>query len=135
MNPTIVSARRWCEARLALLEQERALTRARDALAASRRAMPWVLVDRAYSFKTEAGIQSPADLFGESSQLIVYHFTYGPDEETACPSCSFWADNYNGTLAHLRERDINFVAVSRGPLDTLLAYRQRFQFRFRRVVH
>jgi predicted dithiol-disulfide oxidoreductase (DUF899 family) len=126
----IVSGEAWLAARKALLEQEKTFTRARDKLSAARRALPWVEVEQDYRFDTVRGIESLADLFDGCSQLIVYHFMFGPDWQEGCPSCSFWADNYQGTLPHLRARDINLVTVSRAPLENLQSYRERMGWTF-----
>ena len=101
-----------------------------DELSAERRALPAYRLEKTYRFRGEAGERSLGELFGGASQLIVYHFMFGPDWEEGCPSCSFWADNYNGTLAHLRARDIAFAVVSRAPLEKLQAYRQRMGWEF-----
>ena len=126
----VVSQEEWRRARLALWEEERRFTRERDALSARRRELPWVLVEKDYRFDTEQGEQSLAELFGEASQLLVYHFMYGPEWEAGCPSCSFWADGYNGITDHLSQRDIRLIAASRGPLEKLLAYRERMGLSF-----
>ncbi len=126
----IVSRDEWLAARKALLEQEKAFTRARDELSAARRALPWVRVEEDYRFDTLRGTESLAALFDGCNQLLVYHFMFGPDWQEGCPSCSFWADNYQGTLPHLRARDINLVAVSRAPLEKLQAYRDRMGWTF-----
>ena len=126
----IVSGEEWLAARKALLQQEKAFTRARDELSAARRALPWVEVDQDYRFETVRGSESLADLFDGCVQLIVYHFMFGPDWQEGCPSCSFWADNYQGTLPHLRARDVNLVAVSRAPLAHLQSYRERMGWTF-----
>lgn len=127
---TTVSRDEWLTARKALLEQEKAFTRQRDALSKARRALPRVRIEKDYGFDTEHGRQTLGDLFDGSSQLIVYHFMYGPDWDAGCKSCSFWADNYNGVGEHLRQRDTRLVAVSRAPLETLLAFRRRMGWRF-----
>ncbi len=123
--PNVVSRDEWLAQRVALLADEKAHQRERDALVARRRALPWVLVDQDYTFDTERGPRSLADLFEGRSQLITYHFMYGPDWEEGCPSCSFWADSVSGTLAHLAHRDTSYVHVSNAPLEELLRYRER----------
>jgi predicted dithiol-disulfide oxidoreductase (DUF899 family) len=133
MQPTIVSRADWRAARLALLAEEKSFDRARDALAAQRRALPMVRLDRDYRFADETGEVGLGDLFGGCRQLVVYHFMFGPDWAEGCPSCSFWADNFDGIDAHLRARDTALVAVSKAPLDKLMAYRQRMGWRFRWV--
>lgn len=129
-EPKIVSRAEWLEARRELLAMEKQFTRERDALSARRRAMPWVLVDQDYRFETETGERSLAELFGDRRQLILYHFMFDPSWDEGCKSCSFWADNYDGTTAHLGARDIELVVVSRAPLATLLAYKQRMGWSF-----
>lgn len=126
----VVSREEWLAARKALLEREKAFTRERDALSAERRQLPWVRVEKGYKFQTETGDKSLADLFEGSDQLVVYHFMYGPDWEAGCPSCSFWADGYNGIEEHLRQRNTKLVVVSRAPLDKLRAFRKRMGWQF-----
>ncbi len=133
MHPRIVSRDDWRTERLALLAEEKAFDRARDALAARRRALPMARLDRDYRFIDETGEVGLRDLFGTARQLIVYHFMYGADWSEGCPSCSFWADNFDGIDVHLRARDTALVAVSKAPLDRLLAYRTRMGWRFRWV--
>lgn len=120
----------WLKARLALLEAEKALTRQSDALAQQRQALPWVRVDKNYTFETEAGTVSLKDLFRGRSQLIVYHFMFGPDFAAGCPSCSAIADGFNGIAVHLENHDVAFTAVSRAPISKLLAYRRRMGWDF-----
>lgn len=126
----VVAHADWLRARKALLEKEKAFTRARDELTALRQAMPWETVEKPYRFVGETGECCLADLFGGKSQLIVQHFMFQPDWTAGCKSCSFWADGFNGTLEHLAARDIAFVVVSRAPIQTLLAYRKRMGWRF-----
>jgi len=132
-NHRIVSREEWLEARRQLLADEKRFTRERDALSRRRRDLPWVRVDKEYAFEGENGTETLADLFGGHSQLLIYHFMYGPDWEEGCPSCSFWADNFNGIDIHLAHRDISFVAVSRAPLASLDAYRKRMGWSFKWV--
>lgn len=120
----------WLAARLELLEAEKALTRRGDELARQRQALPWVRVDRAYRFDTERGAVSLPDLFEGRSQLLVYHFMFGPDYKAGCPSCSAVADSFNGSVAHLAEHDVTLTAVSRAPIDKLLAYKRRMGWSF-----
>ena len=129
-KPRIVSRGEWLDERKALLQQEKAFRKERDRLSAARRDLPLVAVDADYRFQSVDGEKGLADLFGPHSQLIVYHFMFGPDWEEGCPSCSFWADNFNGIDAHLAARDTAFVAVSNAPLETLLDYRERFGWTF-----
>ncbi|MFV2031337.1 MAG: DUF899 family protein [Gammaproteobacteria bacterium] len=120
-NQNIVSRQEWLEARQKLLQEEKDFTRVRDQLSLKRRKLPWVRVDTEYSFEGPGGKQSLSDLFEDKSQLIVYHFMYGPGWEDGCPSCSFMADNFDGIGIHLRHRDANLVAVSRAKLDQMRA--------------
>lgn len=120
----------WLAARLDLLAQEKELTRRSDALAQQRQALPWVRVDKDYRFDTEHGTASLADLFKGRSQLLVYHFMFGPDYAAGCPSCSSIADGFNGIVVHLENHDVAFTAVSRAPLPKLEAFRQRMGWTF-----
>jgi predicted dithiol-disulfide oxidoreductase (DUF899 family) len=129
-EPTIATKEQWHRARLDLLSAEKALTRQRDALSRQRRALPWVPVDADYRFDTVDGTRTLEELFATRSQLLVYHFMFGVDWDQGCPSCSFWADNFDGIGIHLAQRDVTFVAVSRAPLDRLLAYRERMGWSF-----
>ncbi len=130
INSKIVSRDEWLAARLELLEREKAFTRERDALSRRRRELPRVRIDKSYRFATNAGEKDLAGLFGDRSQLIVYHFMFGPDWDEGCPSCSFWADNFDGIDIHLAHRDITLIAVSRTSLDKINAYRERMGWRF-----
>jgi predicted dithiol-disulfide oxidoreductase (DUF899 family) len=125
MDTPVVSRDVWLAARLDLLGKERALTHARDDLSRARRALPRVQIDKEYVFDTEGGKRTLAELFDGRSQLLMYHFMYGPDWDEGCPSCSFWTDGFNGTAVHLAHRDVTFLLSSRAPLTKLLAYRQR----------
>ncbi len=129
-NQNIVSRQEWLEARQKLLQEEKDFTRVRDQLSLKRRKLPWVRVDTEYSFEGPGGKQSLSDLFEDKSQLIVYHFMYGPGWEDGCPSCSFMADNFDGIGIHLRHRDANLVAVSRAKLDQMQAYQKRMGWTF-----
>jgi predicted dithiol-disulfide oxidoreductase (DUF899 family) len=120
----------WLAARLELLEAEKALTRQSDALAARRQALPWVRVDKDYRFDTDRGPASLADLFQGRSQLLVYHFMFGPDYKAGCPSCSAIADGFNGSVVHLANHDVTLMAVSRAPLAMLRAYKERMGWTF-----
>ncbi len=128
--PVIGSREEWREARLRLLDKEKELNRLRDELAAERRALPWVPVEKGYRFDTPGGKRSLSELFEGRSQLIVYHFMMGPDWEEGCPSCSFWADTYEGNPVHLAARDVTFVCCSRAPLDHIEAYQRRMGWTF-----
>lgn len=121
----IVSKSDWTAARLKFLEREKAFTRARDELAAARRALPWEKVEKDYVFEGERGPVSLADLFRGKSQLIVYHLMFGPDWDAACKSCTFWTDHFDRAIPHLNARDTNLVLISRGPYDKLAAYKKR----------
>ncbi|MBV9289860.1 MAG: DUF899 domain-containing protein [Hyphomicrobiales bacterium] len=126
----VVSHEEWLEARKALLAQEKELMRARDALSAKRRALPWTKVEKAYRFQGPEGALSLSDLFGPHRQLIVQHFMFAPEWEKPCKSCSFWADGYNGIVAHLAHRDTAFVAVSRAPVEKLEARKRKMGWTF-----
>jgi predicted dithiol-disulfide oxidoreductase (DUF899 family) len=129
----VVSKDEWLIARKELLAKEKAFTRLRDELSGQRRSLPWVKVDKEYVFDGPKGKETLADLFEGRSQLIIYHFMYGPDWKEGCPSCSFWADNFNGVDIHLEHRDITLIAVSRAPLETLEAYKKRMGWSFKWV--
>lgn len=121
----VVSRDAWIKARKRHLRDEKAFTRLRDRLSADRRALPWVKVEKDYKFIGEAGPVSLSEAFGAHSQLIVYHFMYGPDWEQGCPSCSFWIDNLDGIVIHLNQRDAAFVVIAHAHIDQLLAFRDR----------
>ncbi len=127
---TVVSPEEWKAARLDFLDREKAFTRQRDALSAARRELPWTEITADYRFDSPDGEVSLADLFGDNSQLLLYHFMMGPNWAEGCPSCSFWADNYNGTIVHLAHRDTAFAAVSRTSVDNIEAYRERMGWDF-----
>jgi predicted dithiol-disulfide oxidoreductase (DUF899 family) len=129
----VVSGDKWLDARKELLAKEKEFTRLRDQLSQARRALPWEKVDKDYGFDSPIGKETLADLFDGRSQLVIYHFMYGPDWDEGCPSCSFWADNFNGVDIHLKHRDITLVAVSRAPLNTLDAYKKRMGWNFKWV--
>ena len=126
----VVSQEQWVAARQDLLRKEKALTRLRDELAAERRALPWVRVDKPYTFDTTAGRKSLAELFDGRSQLVVYHFMLGPGWGEGCKSCSYLADHFDGPRVHLAARDVSFTAVSRAPLAEIAAFKQRMGWRF-----
>jgi len=127
---TIANRQDWLKARLQLLEAEKELTRRSDALAQQRQQLPWVRVDKAYRFENDQGNVSLADLFQGRSQLIVYHFMFGPDYAAGCPSCSMIADGFNGFAVHLANHDVSFTAVSRAPFAKLKAYKRRMGWTF-----
>lgn len=129
----IVSATDWVAARKKLLEKEKALTHAREALAKERRELPWERLDKRYVFDGPQGEETLADLFDGRSQLVVYHFMFAPDWQAGCKSCSFWADNFDRILVHLAHRDVTLVAVSRAPLAKLAAFQKRLGWSFKWV--
>ena len=118
-NRKIVSRDEWLAARKKLLAKEKRLTRERDTLAAERRQLPWVTVEKNYVFDSPGGKKTLADLFDSRSQLIVYHFMFGPEWNEGCPSCSFNMDHTDGALVHLAQRDVSFAAVSRAPFSKI----------------
>ena len=120
----------WLAARLDLLEAEKELTKRSDELARQRQELPWVRVDKDYHFETSAGTTSLAGLFRGRSQLLVYHFMFGPDYTAGCPSCSAIADGFNGSVVHLANHDVTLCAVSRAPLDKIAAYQRRMGWTF-----
>jgi len=127
----IVSKEEWEAARLELLAKEKEFTRLRDQLSQQRRELPWLKLDKDYYFEGPGGKQSLLDLFDGCSQLVIYHFMYGPDWSEGCPSCSFWADNFNGVDIHLKHRDISMLAVSRTDLANIDAYKKRMGWTFK----
>jgi len=131
--PKVVSHDEWIAARKAYLAEEKAFSRARDALARKRRELPWEKVDKNYVFDTPDGKQLLGDLFGGKSQLIVYHFMLGPGWEAGCPSCSLLADHFDGAVIHLAQRDVSFVVVSRAPLSQIEAFKRRMGWHFKWV--
>jgi predicted dithiol-disulfide oxidoreductase (DUF899 family) len=120
----------WVAARLELLEAEKDLTRRSDELAKRRQDLPWVRIDKAYQFETEKGSATLTDLFQGRSQLIIYHFMFGPDYAAGCPSCSSIADGFNGVAVHLANHDVMLSAVSRAPLAKLQAFKRRMGWTF-----
>lgn len=131
MEPNqVVSQEEWLDARRALLAQEKAFTHARDALTDKRRQMPWMKVDKQYSFDTAQGRKTLAELFDGRSQLIVYHFMLGPQWNEGCIGCSFLSDHIDGALPHLQHHDVSYVAVSRAPLVKIQAFKERMGWRF-----
>jgi predicted dithiol-disulfide oxidoreductase (DUF899 family) len=120
----------WLAARLELLEAEKELTRRSDELARRRQELPWVRIDKEYRFETDEGSASLADLFRGRSQLLVYHFMFGPDYTAGCPSCSAIADGFDGFVVHLANHDVTLSAVSRAPLAKLQAYKRRMGWSF-----
>jgi len=132
-NHKVVSREEWLRARREHLAKEKEFTRLRDQLSQQRRELPWVKVEKPYTFDAAEGRLTLADLFGGKGQLLVYHFMFGPDWTEGCPSCSFWADNYNGVDIHLAHRDTALVAISRAPLVKIDAYKKRMGWTFRWV--
>jgi len=126
----VVSRDEWLAARKQHLKKEKEFTRLRDKLSAERRDLPWVKVEKNYVFDGPKGKETLADLFDGRSQLIVYHFMFGPDWEEGCKSYSFWVDNFNGIPIHLNHRDVTFTAVSRAPLAKINAYKKRMGWSF-----
>src|SRR3954465_4895752 len=129
-NHQVVSPDEWIEARKKLLAEEKELTRRSDELARRRQELPWVRVDKAYRFDTDDGSASLDDLFRGRSQLLVYHFMFGPDWAAGCPSCSAIADGFDGFAVHLANHDVMLWAVSRAPLPKLQAYKRRLGWSF-----
>src|SRR6266480_4761303 len=120
----------WLAARTPLLAREKQHTRLADEIAQQRRGLPWVALEKEYRFDTEAGTRTLAELFDGRSQLIVYHFMFGPDYTAGCATCSSTADSFNGVLPHLKARDVTMVCISHAPLEKLLAYRRRMGWSF-----
>src|ERR1700729_2439746 len=120
----------WLAAAVELLEAEKALTRRGDEVSRRRQELPWVRIDKEYRFETDEGPASLADLFRGRSQLLVYHFMFGPDYTAGCPSCSAIADGFNGSVAHLAHHDVTLCAVSRAPLARLRSYQRRMGWTF-----
>jgi len=127
---TIGTRQEWLAARLALLQEEKELTRRSDELAQRRQELPWVRIDKQYRFETDEGSASLADLFQGRSQLLIYHFMFGPDYKAGCPSCSAIADGFNGFVVHLANHDVMLSAVSRAPLAKLQAFKRRMGWTF-----
>jgi predicted dithiol-disulfide oxidoreductase (DUF899 family) len=130
MKRTIARRKVWLASRLELLKEEKDFTRRSDALAQRRQELPWVRIDQEYQFETDEGSASLADLFRGRSQLLVYHFMFGPDYAAGCPSCSSIADGFNGVVTHLANHDVTLSAVSRAPLAKLQVYKQRMGWTF-----
>jgi predicted dithiol-disulfide oxidoreductase (DUF899 family) len=126
----IVSREQWLAARRELLQREKEFTRARDELSRVRRELPWERIGKDYVFEGATGPRSLSELFAGRSQLVVYHFMFGPTWEAGCPHCSRWVDNFNGIIVHLNQRDVSMVAVSRAPIEKLTAYRKRMGWSF-----
>jgi predicted dithiol-disulfide oxidoreductase (DUF899 family) len=129
----VVSRNEWLEARKMLLRKEKEFTVLRDQLSQERRNLPWIAVDKEYVFEGSNGKETLSELFDGRSQLIVYHFMFDPSWDEGCPSCSFWADNFNGIIVHLNQRDVTMIAVSRAPYNKLAAYEKRMSWNFKWV--
>ena len=129
-NHTVGTREEWLAAREELLGREKELTRQNDELARLRRELPWVRIETDYRFETEDGTKTLAELFDGRSQLLVYHFMFGPAYTAGCPVCSSVADGFDGAVTHLRARDVTFLCISRGPLEELRAYRRRMGWSF-----
>ncbi|HEV8713900.1 MAG TPA: DUF899 domain-containing protein [Candidatus Binatia bacterium] len=132
-NHKVVSREEWLVARKEHLAKEKEFTRLRDQLSQQRRELPWVKVEKEYIFDGPNGKQTLPELFDGRSQLIVYHFMFGPSWEEGCQHCSFWADNFNGIPVHLNHRDVTMIAVSHAPLSKLAAYQKRMGWTFKWV--
>ncbi len=132
-HPKIVSETEWLVARKDLLTREKELTRLRDEVSRHRRELPWVKVEKEYLFDGPDGKETLSDLFDGRSQLVVYHFMFGPGWEEGCKSCSYLADHFDGANWHLPHRDVTFVVVSRAPRSELEAYKKRMGWRFKWV--
>jgi predicted dithiol-disulfide oxidoreductase (DUF899 family) len=132
-NHPMVSPEEWLSARMAFLAKEKEFTRLRDDLNRQRRELPWVKVDKPYLFDGPNGQETLADLFENRSQLIVYHFMFGPTWGEGCPHCSFWADTFNSNIVHLNHRDVTFVAISRAPLAEIEPFKKRMGWSFKWV--
>lgn len=129
-NHAVVSQEEWLKARKSLLALEKEHTHLRDKVNAERQALPWVRLEKIYTFDTRDGPKSLAELFGGRSQLLVYHFMLGANWEAGCPSCSLLADHFDGTLPHLNHHDVTLIAASNAPLAKIEAYRRRMGWRF-----
>jgi predicted dithiol-disulfide oxidoreductase (DUF899 family) len=129
-NPKVASREEWLQARKALLIHEKEETQLRDRNAAERLALPWVKVDKTYTFDTPSGRKTLAELFDGRGQLVIYHFMLPPEWEAGCPGCSFLADHLDGPLPHLNHHDVTLIAVARAPLDKIAAYKARMGWQF-----
>ena len=132
-NHKIVSKNEWIAARKVLLKKEKEFTALRDQLSQQRRDLPWVAVDKEYVFDGPNGKETLPELFDGRSQLIVYHFMYDPNWAVGCPSCSFWADNFNDIIVHLNQRDVTLIAISKAPYSKIAAYKKRMGWDFKWV--
>ncbi len=130
MSHTVVTRDEWVAKRKALLQDEKDFTRVREHLAAKRRDLPWVRLEKSYVFDGPNGKVPLAELFGSNNQLVIYHLMFAPDWERACKSCSFWADHFDGMLPHLNARDVSFAAISRAPMDMIDVFKKRQAWNF-----
>ena len=133
MSHSVVTESQWTEARKQLLVKEKEFSKLRDQLSSLRRELPWVKVEKQYEFEGPNGKETLAELFGKHSQLLIYHFMFGPDWEEGCKSCSYLSDHIDGTLFHLPHRDVSLVVVSRAPLAKLEAFKKRMGWKFKWV--
>jgi len=129
----VVSREKWLAARTRLLAKEKAFTHARERLAEERRALPWVRVEKEYVFEGPGGRETLSDLFAGRSQLVIYHFMFGPRDRQGCAHCSFWADSFDPVIVHLNQRDVTMIAVSRAPLKKLKPFKARMGWSFKWV--
>jgi predicted dithiol-disulfide oxidoreductase (DUF899 family) len=129
----VVSRQKWLSARKAFLAKEKQFTRLRDKLSEARRNLPWEAIDKHYAFEGPKGKETLPELFDGRSQLIIYHFMFSPEWDAGCPHCSHWADNFNGIIVHLNQRDVTMIAASRAPYSKLAAYEKRMGWTFKWV--
>lgn len=129
----VVSHEEWMEARRQFLHKEKEFTKLRDQLNEQRRALPWERVEKQYVFDAQSGKKTLADLFENRSQLIVWHFMFGPDWQQGCSHCSFWADGWNGVIEHFKHRDTTMIAISQAPLSKIEAFKRRMGWNFKWV--
>ena len=127
----VVPHEAWLTARKAFLAKEKEFNRLRDDLSRQRRELPWEKVEKDYVFDGPRGAETLSDLFGDRTQLVVYHFMFHPDSSEGCPHCSFWADSFDGIDVHLRHRDVSFLAISRAPLAKIEAFKKRMGWSFK----
>ena len=130
MKNKIETREDWRKGRIKLLKKEKAFTKLRDELSEMRRQLPWLKIEKEYKFKSFGEEKKFIDLFKDKSQLIVYHFMFAPNQTEGCKMCSFWADNFNSIIPHLKQRDVNFVCVSRGEVEKLEAFKKRMGWDF-----
>jgi predicted dithiol-disulfide oxidoreductase (DUF899 family) len=131
MNHKVLSHPEWLNARKEFLAKEKEFTKMRDELSRKRRELPWEKVEKSYTFEGPNGKETLSDLFGKKSQLLVYHFMFAPEWNEGCPSCSFWADNFNPNVVHLNQRDVSFAAISRAPIAKIESFKKRMGWNFK----